>query len=145
MDNQENQRKRGLLENIRVLALAAVEKPNYDYLIRKIQRVFSTTFYVPLPDTEDLDVGYMAQHIYENLYENMTVQERAKAAEVLLKFEEMIEEEDDRADEDDVWAAQIEEELRKEQEKEKAKQEAKRKEAEAKLPPSVNLKFEEDS
>ena len=101
---------RSTYENVQLQALAAVEDPDIEYNVRKIQRTFSTTFYVSIVETEDLTVEYMLQHIYEFKYENMKQSDRIKEAQELMRTSE--EKEADlkaelrELDEDDVYMFQ---------------------------------------
>lgn len=102
-------RNRGTFEHIQMLALAAVENPNpdLDYFERRARRSFSTTFNVSLLDTDRLPIEVILQHLYEYKYENMTPNERIRAAVELLKTpEERQQEKDDelrRMDDDNMY------------------------------------------
>lgn len=66
-----------LLEEVRVLAMAAVESPDGEYFIRRICRWYSQTFSTPLHFVEsEIPIEDVLIHYFEWKYERMEDEER---------------------------------------------------------------------
>ena len=113
----KNKTPRGTYEDVKVLALAAVEKPDIEYFERQVCRAFSTTFHVSILEALDLNIEFMLQHLYEHQFENMKLGDRVIAAQELLRTpEERQQQERDellRLDEDEVYLIRASQELPK--------------------------------
>lgn len=120
-----------LYKALRLVALRDVLLEPADYHLRYIQRWYSRTFHVPLPQVADLDLEHVLQAFYESRYEDMDEEEREKERKQLIESDEarqkrMLEEDRGSAD-DDLWAQQYEEEIRAAQAEEDAKLTAQKK------------------
>lgn len=127
-----------IFKHVQKISLAAVESPDEAYVLRKITRLFSKTFNVSIMEAEKLPLVYMLQHIYENRFEEMTSDEKANTAEMLLKGKENVQQDPElqTAIEDDEWLAKLEEELKAEVDKDTPKV------APEALPNDVKMDFE---
>jgi hypothetical protein len=88
---------------IRLRALGAVVKPNKDYIIRKVLRWYSKTFFTPLAQVEDLPLEDVFQAFYEEKYAEMSEEEvEAERQELLTsdqdRYEQILAEEAEEAE-----------------------------------------------
>jgi len=117
----KNKTPRGTYEEIKILALAAVEKPDLEYFERQVTRSFSTTFHVSIIDAMDLPLEFMLQHLYEYRFEQQKLGDRVEEARELLKSPEERQEEERQverqADEDEVYLVRESQQLAKEEAK----------------------------
>ena len=117
--------KRSYFEQLQILALTAVEVPDWDYFLRKVHRAFSIAFHVPITECEKLTTEYMLQHLWEHRFENMETADQVKAAKELMKTPEEREleskEELRRLDEDEAYAVTENERYQKEADTKKTK------------------------
>ena len=124
------------IHEIQILALASIEDPDWKAQYRKICRWYSKEFCTPLQTVElDLDHIHVLTHYYESslgtLYDsqNEGSQERYEEIKDNIINGFPTEEEAEEADqEDDDWARQLNEDIRRDEEERKAKQAIKAKE-----------------
>jgi hypothetical protein len=102
---------------IQVLALQAIEDPQYEDFYRSVCRWFSEKFSTSLPTVEEMADQYVLRHYYETVYgevkdatgEHAKDNYEALKASVLQTEVEQTEAEID----DDAWAKEIADELAK--------------------------------
>jgi hypothetical protein len=120
------------LKAIQVLALRSVEDPTFEDFFERVCRWYSKSFSVPLPDVESIpDEKILRAYFEEHYYELATSDSDEDFAKykklretVLGLFDGSLDEvEEVKEKEDDEWAKQIEEDLRKEIAAQKAAQE----------------------
>lgn len=70
---------------LRILALRDVILEPAEYHIRYVQRWYSKTFHVPLPEVDDLPHEHIFQAFYEERYHEMSDEERAEEKKLLLE------------------------------------------------------------
>lgn len=59
------------IKMIKINAIMAIKKPDYNAFLRRIFRWYSKTFYTPLKDVEDMPVVEVLEAYYEELYDKM--------------------------------------------------------------------------
>lgn len=118
---------------LQVVSLLAVIRQDSDYLLRKIYRWYSKTFFTPLHEVEDLPLEDVLTAYFEEAYEMMPEKKRLHLARLLTETSEekaarvAAEKAKEHAQSDDAFL----DKMRLEQEKEaKALAEKKRKDAE---------------
>lgn len=98
-------------DDIQKIAFLSVLRPDYDAWIRKVCRWYSRTFKTPLDQVEDLPINYVLQHYWETVFDEMEDAEKRQALMELLETPEDRKkrvEQEQRAEEDFVAAAQAE-------------------------------------
>lgn len=118
------------LRSIRILALNSVENPDWESSYRRICRWYSKEFSTPLKQVEDMSEFHVLLTYFEDKYQEManSSSEDAKKnydsiKEALLMKEEAVDRAEQQKEmEDEIWAAELAEEIKKEQEKDKQKQ-----------------------
>jgi hypothetical protein len=137
---------RGTYEEIKILALAAVENPDLEYFERQVCRSFSTTFHVSILEAETLTIEYMLQHIYEYRFEQQKLGDRVDEARELLKSPDERKEEEEqelrRLDEDEAYL--VRESLKLKSPKPKSKPVVKAPPLPDPLPDLPTLKFDSE-
>jgi len=110
------------LRNIQIKALLAIEEPNWESLYRHICREFSKEFHVPLFEViNDIPEEEILTHYYENLFSKLYNNPNPEAKDQWEKIREKIikgddvlaDEEIQKEEEDDAWADEIANEIKK--------------------------------
>ena len=100
---------------IQVLALDSIENLTWDSFYRKVCRWYSKTFSTPLKEVEALPETYVLQHYYENMIETVKDSPEEKADEQYATLRSSILHDgsttDEEAEDDDKWAAALNEEI----------------------------------
>lgn len=109
-----------LLKSIRLIAWDAVENKPPEYILRKIQRWYSKTFYVPLPEIDIIPIEDLLLHWFESQFEDMEESEDPIKEEIVKKLLETREErlareakEAIEEAEDEAWFKQVEAKTKK--------------------------------
>lgn len=121
------------LRSIRILAVKSVENPDWESSYRKICRWYSKEFSTPLKQVESLSEYDVLLTYFEETYQNMAsspveeMKNRYKEIKTLLiKGEEIVKQEQVEIEQqDDAWAAEMAEEIKKQQEKDEQNQQSK--------------------
>lgn len=58
-------------KNVQILALHAVEKPDFDAFYRRVCRHLSNKFSTPLKEVEEMSEPYVLQHYFEDIWGDM--------------------------------------------------------------------------
>jgi hypothetical protein len=64
------------MKNIQLQAMKAVVTPDDEALYRYVCRWFSSKFATPLMDVYDMPIDFVLQHYFEDMYENMSKEDR---------------------------------------------------------------------
>ncbi len=73
------------VKNIQLQAMRAIVTPDDDALFRFVCRWFSEKFSTPLMDVYDLPADFVLQHYFEDMFSNMSRDERYKRAIELIE------------------------------------------------------------
>jgi hypothetical protein len=98
------------LRNIQILALDAVENPDFDAFYRRITRWYSEKFSTPLPEVMDLDPIHVFQTYYEERFSAVYVPGDERAMEEYQRIKNAVCFPDEVAAmeaEDDDWEQQM--------------------------------------
>lgn len=113
-------------EAIRIKALRDVLKgEDPDYILRRIYRWYSSTFYVPLTDIDDIPISHILQHYFESYFEGLSTDKRLKEASKLFEQTETAKV-DKEALEDAEFLKTLQSDLEKEKEKKAAEEKNKK-------------------
>lgn len=120
---------------IRILAFTTALQPDYDFLVRRTQRWYSTTFSTSLVEVEKISDEKLFQVWFENQYDDMVRSEETAAQNQIEEVkQELIRSmdigggktvEDIAREEDDIWEQQMLKEIAEEEVKRAANQKKK--------------------
>lgn len=99
-----------ILKSIQILALDAVENPDYDAFIRKVQRWYSKEFSTPLIQVETIDLIHVLQAYYEEKFGEAYQPDDTHSMEVFERIKHSIcfpEEIQQVEKEDEEWAKEM--------------------------------------
>lgn len=77
-----------VIQDIQKIALLSVLEPDDEANLRRIHRWFSKTFFLPLPEVENLPIEYILLHYFETLYAELDEEEQKKQVEYAIETEE---------------------------------------------------------
>jgi hypothetical protein len=138
------------VRDIQILALGNIEDPDGEAYYRKICRWYSKEFSTPLETVMyDIPERDVLLHYYENLYYELYHDESEEGQmryfalrEAILRTEKDVVEEEIQAEEDDEWALEMVEQIRREEEAARAKKAQKTPAKTDTSPTKPNLKDE---
>jgi hypothetical protein len=110
-----------IFEAIQLKALRDVHKfDSNEYMLRRLYRWFSSTYHVPITETDAIPVTTMLQHYFESYYESMSSDKRLKEINKLFQDVAEIEKQKDAMDaEDEDFVKQLTQDIEKEKKKKK--------------------------
>jgi hypothetical protein len=116
-----------LIRAIQLRALRSVLKPDKDYLVRKMLRWYSKTYFTPLREVEELPFDEVMQAYFEERYEGMSDDDRDAERQALLtteeqRYQQILAEEAEEAEMFELGRIVAAEEERKKLEADKAKE-----------------------
>ncbi len=78
-----------LYQAIRLRAMRSVMRPDREFLIRKVLRWYSKTFFTPIAEVEEIPLEDVFQAYYEEMYEDMSEEDlEAERQELLITPEQ---------------------------------------------------------
>lgn len=122
------------INNLKILALRSVIRPDEEYLCRKIIRWYSKTFHTPIIEVQKIPILDILQHYYEEQFEELEA-DPEKKEEFHNIITELIETESQKADrlkkeakeniDDEVFLKQVADKIREQESLNLLKQEGK--------------------
>lgn len=112
------------LNYLQILAISAIEDPDWDAVYRHICRQYSKLFFTPLHIVEELEEEYVLKHFFENQFHESYLDTSEEGKQRYQDIRKRIlnpEEVETEEKEDDDWINEMAEKFAKEQQAEDAK------------------------